>query len=85
MKKTLVLTALLSLGFASTALADEYYVVRNPDTQKCEVVTTKPTDKETITQIGPIQFKTKTEAEDKMKTVTICHDEGSSDDSGDSD
>jgi len=85
MKKAIICTALISFGFVGTAFADEYYIVRQPDTQKCEIVTTKPTEKETITQIGPVEFKTKTEAEDKMKTIEVCHQAGESDDSGDSD
>lgn len=59
------------LSFAAPALADEYYVVRGPD-QHCTVTTTKPTETTTVTQIGPLAFKTREEAQDRIKTTKVC-------------
>ena len=63
------------LGFAGTAMADEYYVVSNPTTHHCTITTTKPADKEVVTQIGPIAFKSREEAQTRIKTTKVC-DEG---------
>ena len=62
-----------ALAFASTtvaesAIADEFYVVRDSTTKKCTVVDTKPTT--TIVDNGT--YKTKTEAESGMKTTKVC-------------
>ena len=72
MRLTPVLAAALVVGFAGSAMADEYYVVKDPDTHNCKIVTTKPSEKEVVTQIGPIAFKTREEAESKVKTVKDC-------------
>ena len=34
-----LIAGLLVIAFAGTAMADEYYVVREPSTHKCTVVT----------------------------------------------
>ena len=62
-----------ALAFASTtvaesAIAAEFYVVRDSTTKKCTVVDTKPTT--TIVDNGT--YKTKTEAESGMKTTKVC-------------
>ena len=69
--KTLVLSAVLA-GFALPAFAQSYYIVQGPD-KKCSVVDTKPMTKEE-TIVGPdgVTYKTRTEAMDAMKTVTVC-------------
>jgi hypothetical protein len=70
-----VLAAALIAVSAAPALADEYYVVRGPD-RHCTVTTTKPERDTVITQIGPLAFKSRTEAEDRIKTTKVCSDEG---------
>jgi hypothetical protein len=71
MKKLLVVTMLAA--FISPALAaDEYYVVQDVKTKKCTIVDKKPTTTTTVTQVGPVAFKTRTEAEAGMKTVKVC-------------
>ena len=84
MKATALVAGLLIISFAGTALADEYYIVKKPDEKTCTVVTTKPTEKETITQIGPLAFKTRQEAENRIKTVKSC-DEATGSGDGDHD
>jgi len=61
-----VLPLALVVGFATPALAAEYFVVRGPD-KKCKVVETRPTDK-TVVVIGNKAFVTRDEAE---KQVTV--------------
>jgi hypothetical protein len=71
--KYLIAAALVS-AYAVTASAQattEYYVVQDSATKKCTVVDKKPTTS-TIVQVGPMAFKTRTEAEAGMKTITVC-------------
>jgi hypothetical protein len=56
---------------AETAMAAEFYVVRDSSTKKCTVVETKPTST-TTTIVDNGTYKTKTEAETGMKTTKVC-------------
>ena len=56
---------------AETAVAAEFYVVRDATTKKCTVVDTKPTAT-TTTIVDNGTYKTKTEAETGMKTTKVC-------------
>jgi hypothetical protein len=58
-------------AIAETAVAAEFYVVRDATTKKCTVVDTKPTTT-TTTIVDNGVFKTKTEAETSMKTMKVC-------------
>ena len=49
----------------------EYYVVQDTTTKKCTIVDKKPTTT-TVTQVGPVAFKTRQEAESGMKTIKVC-------------
>jgi len=73
MKKTLLIGALAFAAstIAQTAMAAEFYVVRDATTKKCTVVDTKPTTT-TVTVVDNGTFKTKTEAETGMKTMKVC-------------
>ena len=72
MKKS-ILAAVLAVSFATPVLAaDEFYVVQDVKTKKCTIVSEKPKDTVTITQIGPVAFKTRTEAEGSIKTTKVC-------------
>ena len=73
MKKTLLIGALAFAAstIAQTAMAAEFYVVRDATTKKCTVVETKPTTT-TTTVVDNGIFKTKTEAETGMKTTKVC-------------
>jgi hypothetical protein len=67
-----LIASTLIVAFAGTAMADEYYIETNPTTHHCTITTTKPADKTVVTQIGPLAFKTREEAENRMKTVKNC-------------
>jgi hypothetical protein len=70
MKK--LLAATLLIAFVTPALAaDEFYVVQDVKTKKCTVVDKKPTTT-TVTQVGPVTFKSRQEAESGMKTIKVC-------------
>ena len=73
MKKTLLIGALAFAAstIAQTAMAAEFYVVRDATTKKCTVVETKPTTT-TTTVVDNGIFKTRTEAETGMKTMKVC-------------
>ena len=58
---------------AQTAVAAEFYVVRDATTKKCTVVDTKPTTT-TTTVVDNGTYKTKTEAESGMKTTKVCEE-----------
>jgi hypothetical protein len=56
---------------AETAMAAEFYVVRDSATKKCTVVETRPTST-TTTVVDNGIYKTKTEAETGMKSTKVC-------------
>jgi hypothetical protein len=74
MKMKYVLAAALTVASVAPAFADEYYVVRGPD-RHCTVTTTRPKHDTVVTQIGPLAFKSRTEAENRIKTTKVCSDE----------
>ena len=64
--------AMLVVAFAAPAFAaDEFYVVQDVKTKKCTIVEQKPTTT-TVTQVGPVTFKSRQEAESGMKTIKVC-------------
>ncbi|KRR05395.1 hypothetical protein CQ12_20075 [Bradyrhizobium jicamae] len=73
MKKFLMIgtIALAASAVAGSAVAAEFYVVRDATTKKCTVVDTRPTTT-TTTIVDNGTFKTKTEAETGMKTMKVC-------------
>jgi len=76
MKASLLLAgAVIIIGSAAPALADEYYIVQGPS-HRCTITTTRPADKEVVTQIGPMAFTSRVEAEDRIKQTKVCEDEG---------
>jgi len=56
---------------ASAQAVTEYYVVQDTATKRCTIVDKKPTTT-TVVQVGPLAFKTRSEAEAGMKTITVC-------------
>lgn len=66
--KYLIAAALVSACAvaASAQTTTEYYVVQDSATKKCTIVDKKPTTS-TMVQVGPVAFKTRTEAEAGMK------------------
>ena len=73
LKKFLMIGALAfaATTVAQTAMAAEFYVVRDATTKKCTVVESKPTST-TTTVVDNGIYKTKTEAETGMKTTKVC-------------
>ena len=73
MKKFLMIgvLAFAATTVANSAMAAEFYVVRDATTKKCTVVDTKPTTT-TTTIVDNGTYKTKTEAETGMKTTKVC-------------
>ncbi len=55
----------------TTTTTTEYFVVQDSATKKCTIVDKKPTTT-TMVQVGPMGFKTRTEAETGMKTIKVC-------------
>jgi hypothetical protein len=75
MKAPLLLAGAVIIGSAAPALAEEYYIVRGPS-QHCTITTTRPADREVVTQIGPMAFTSRVEAEDRIRQTKVCEDEG---------
>ena len=70
--KKLVCAAVLAAFVTPALAADEFYVVQDVKTKKCTIVDKKPTTTTTVTQVGPVAFKTRQEAESGMKTIKVC-------------
>jgi hypothetical protein len=66
--------AFAASAMAQSAVAAEFYVVRDTTTKKCTIVDTKPTTT-TTTIVDNGTFKTRTEAETGMKTMKVCTSE----------
>ena len=75
MKASFLLAGALVIGCAAPAIAEEYYIVQGPS-HRCTITTTRPADREVVTQIGPMAFTTRVEAEDRIKQTKVCEDEG---------
>ena len=71
MKTKLLVAGLVLIGLSSPVLAD-YYVVQDVKTKKCTIVEKKPTTTTTVTQVGPVAFKTREEATAGMTKEKIC-------------
>jgi hypothetical protein len=73
MKTKLITAGLLLAAFTMPAFADEsFYVVRDATTKKCTVVNEKPTTTTTTVTSDGTVYKTKTEAENAVKTTKVC-------------
>ena len=46
--------------------------MQDTKTKRCTIVDKKPTTTTTVTQVGPVAFKTRTEAESGIKTIKVC-------------
>ena len=69
--RTHIIVAAVAVMVATPALAQEFYVVQDSATKKCTVVEQKPTTS-TVVVVGNQAFKTRTEAESAVKTITVC-------------
>jgi hypothetical protein len=73
MKTKLITAGLLLAAFTMPAFAeDTYYVVRDATTKKCTVVNEKPTTTTTTVTSDGTVYKTRTEAENAVKTTKVC-------------
>jgi hypothetical protein len=74
MNAKLALAGMLVLGYVlPAAAADSYYIVRDPDAKKCEIVSQKPVGtKVTVVNPDGSTYTTRTDAETAMKTVKVC-------------
>ena len=67
-----IILAAFAVIVATPALAQEFYVVQDTATKKCTVVAQKPTTTTTVVVGDGKVFKTQTEAEAAVKTITVC-------------
>jgi hypothetical protein len=71
--KRISLAAAALLLCAAPASAQTFYVVQDTKTKKCTIVEQKPTV-ETMVVVGDGKvFKSRTEAEGAVKTITVCN------------
>ena len=68
--KTYLIAAVLIVGFAAPALADEIFVMLEMDTKKCVTMKTDPKDQKKYRMLG--KYPTLGEAETAMLTMTEC-------------
>ena len=68
-----IIAGMVAAAFATSAMAQtaEFYVVHEPATKKCTIVSSKPTTT-TTTIVDGKTFKTRVEAESAMKTMKVC-------------
>lgn len=72
MKARLLVAGLVLGAMTLPAFSAQFYIVENQKTHKCTVVSKKPATKTTVTVVGDTVYKTKTEAQNAMKTVKVC-------------
>jgi hypothetical protein len=76
MNSKIALAAALVAGFAvsTVAQAQEYYLVQDTKTKTCRIVEEKPKSGGEWTMISPEGkvYKTRSEAEQAMKTTKVC-------------
>ena len=72
MKTRFILAAAMAV-FVTPALADEYFIVQNPTTKVCHIVSQKP--EPSVGVVVGTPFGVRVEAEQHMKTVKVCHNE----------
>ena len=73
MRKFIIAGAIVG-GLIAPAVAQtvtEYYIVRNPETKRCSIVTERPTTTTTVI-VGDRAFKTRAEAETSLRTTKVC-------------
>jgi len=71
LRHVIIAFATLSIFSLPAFAAEEYWVVKNESTKKCEVVEKKP-DGKTHMEVGKAAHKTKEAAEKAMKAAAEC-------------
>jgi hypothetical protein len=74
MRTPILLAGALVMAFGGTAMADQYYIVQGPS-HHCTITTEKPADREVVTQIGPLAFATREEAQNRIRQTKVCSDD----------
>lgn len=78
MKLRTAMSGLLMAGIALPAFAQAtgYWIVQDSSTKHCSIVTQRPVSS-TMTVVGPdgVTYKTRSEAQDAMRTVKVCHED----------
>ena len=69
--RKLLIVAVATGALAAPALAQDFYIVQDTSTKRCQIVEQRPTTT-TTTVVGDGVFKTRVEAENAMKTVKVC-------------
>ena len=64
------------VAFVVTPSLADYYIVQEPTTKRCRIVEERPTSPSVGVVIGGAGFGVRTEAESRMRTVTECHEGG---------
>jgi hypothetical protein len=73
MKARIILAAFAAIvAIPALAQAQEFYVVQDTSTKRCTVVAQKPATTTTVIVGEGKVFKTRTEAEAAVKTITVC-------------
>jgi hypothetical protein len=71
MKLKLALAGLLLAGSVLPALAQTFYIVQDPATHHCRIVSQRPVTK-AVTIVGADGYATQVAAQTAMKTVKVC-------------
>jgi hypothetical protein len=80
MHTRVLIAGMVLFGTVGSAAADTYYVTRDPQTKHCTIVTERPADRAVVTQIGPLAFTTREEAQERMRRTEVCTTEEDDDD-----
>lgn len=72
MKRAITAAAMIAAFVVPAFAADEYYVVQDVKTKKCNVIDKKPTDAKTLVNAAGTVYRTRSEAESGMKSLKVC-------------
>jgi len=66
------LAAVGLIGFCATPALADWYVVQDTSTKRCSIVEQRPTTTTMTVVSGNTVYRSRTEAENAMKTVKVC-------------
>jgi hypothetical protein len=72
MKVRIIIAGALLIAGAASSTADEYYVVLSSSVPHCMITTSKPVPSEIVTQIGPNAFRSREQAEARIRETKMC-------------
>jgi hypothetical protein len=84
MQTRVLIAGIVLFGTIGSAAAESYYVIRDPESKHCRIVTERPAERAVVTQIGPLAFTTREEAEDRIRRTEVCTNESDDDDDDES-